>query len=243
MVDKGSEKTKDTGIKGLLLELIGYEKGLLITLIDLYRNPLTVIESNNRGENKYVSGNRLLFTSLMIWVLFNSLIIDWDKAISRWIYSRASLLGDKNPDGQIISKISNFGADMMEKYMTPIAVLYVAIATLIVRQLCKEYQFPAKRHLEVMSYSTALYYLVMTVFSIVFAINGLAAEALLITVGIINWTGYKNYLELVRTRNFFEVNGEEIEKKYKIAKALSTVLLVVVSLTIIISYHYVTDKV
>jgi hypothetical protein len=78
----------------------------------------------------------------------------------------------------------------------------------------------------------------MTVFSIAFAINGLAAEALLIIVGIINWTGYKNYLELVRTRNFFEQDGEEIEKKYRVAKALSTVFLTLVTLALVISYNY-----
>lgn len=238
MADKGSDRTKDTGIKGLFHELIGYDKGLYITFVDLYRNPLAVIESNKKGENKYVSGNRLLLTSLMLWIFFNSLIIDWDKAISRWIYSRASLLGDKNPGEQIVVKISNVGADVMEKYMTPIAVVYVALSALIVGQLCKNYQFSAKRHLEVMTYSTALYYLVMTVFSIAFAINGLAAEALLIIVGIINWTGYKNYLELVRTRNFFEQDGEEIEKKYRVAKALSTVFLTLVTLALVISYNY-----
>src|SRR6185436_6497947 len=120
MVDEETGKKKDTGIKALFLELIGYEKGLLITFIDLYRNPLKVIESNKRGDNKYISGNRLLLTSLGIWVLFNSFIIDWDKAVSKWFYSRFALFGETNfdqKDQQMVSEISSVAADVMEKFM------------------------------------------------------------------------------------------------------------------------------
>ena len=237
MTDEGNKKDKDTGIKALFLELIGFEKGLLITIIDLYRNPLNVIESNSRGERKYLSGNRLLLTSLGIWVFFNSLIIDWNKAVSNWINARSRLLGGDDFDPQLVSKVSNVAADVMERFIVPISIVYVALATLIVRNLSKEFQLSAKQHLEVMTYSTAMYFLVMNIFSIFFAINGLLAEGLLIIAGIISWTGYKNYLELVRTRNFFKENGVEIETKYKVAKALSSVLLTVVSLALIISYQ------
>jgi hypothetical protein len=224
----------DGGVKSLFLDLIGYERGLAVTLIDLYRDPLSVIESNGKAAKKYISGNRLLLIAIGIWVFFNSLIIDWNTAISRYLYSKASLLGGFTPDAKVVDKISSVGADVMERYMAPIAVVYVALSTLIADRLCKHLSFSTKNHLEVMAYSTALYFMVMTVFSIVFAINGLIAEGLLILAGIINLTGYKNFLELEITRNYFKESGKEIEQNHKIAKGLAALILVAASLGIII---------
>jgi len=225
-------------MKSLFLDLVGYERGLVVTLVDLYRNPLNVIESNEAKANKYISGNRLLLISIGIWVLFNSLIIDWNTAIPPYLYAKANLLGGFTPDAEIVKKISGVGANLMERYMAPLTVLYVALSTLIADRLCKHLGLSVKNHLEVITYSTALYFMVMTVFSLVFAVNGLIAEGLLIVAGIISMTGYKNYLELVRTRNYFKVDGKEIEQYHKIAKGLASFILVLVSFGVIMGIDY-----
>ena len=228
----------DGGIKALFLDLVGYERGFVVTIADLYRNPFNVIESNRLAFKKYISGNRMLLITIGIWIFFNSLIIDWNVAISRYLVDKSNLLGGFTPDPLLVNKISTVGANIMERYMAPIAVAYVALSTIIADRLSKHLDITVKSHLEVMTYSTALYFMVMTVFSIVFAINGLVAEALLIIAGIINLTGYKNYLELVRTRNYFKENGVEIEQNHKIAKGLATLILVAASFGIILGVHY-----
>jgi len=238
MAEEESNKDRGNPIKALFLDLVGYENGLMITIVDLYRNPLGVIESNCRDDKKYISGNRLMLTVIGLWIVVNSIIIDWNSAFSRYLHGKWNLLGSGKPiDENMVNRISSVMADVMDKYMAPIAVVYVALGTLIANRFCRNLNFSLKNHLEVMTYSTSMYFMVMTVFSGVFAINGLVAEGLLILAGIISWTGYKDYLELVRTRNYFKEHGVEIERNYKIAKGLASVILVIVSLAVIIGFQ------
>src|SRR5688572_10464219 len=88
-----SSKVNNHPIVALALEFVGYERGLLKTIIDLYKDPAIVIASFNRGENTYVSPYRLLIVTISIWVLLNSFLIDWNEIWTSYMADIESVSG------------------------------------------------------------------------------------------------------------------------------------------------------
>ena len=72
-------KTSKEVFSDFILEIIGYEKGIYRTIVDLIKQPRVVVESYLSKGNIYVSPFKILISIVGVWLLFNNFIIDWYK--------------------------------------------------------------------------------------------------------------------------------------------------------------------
>ncbi len=231
MTDKKEfgRKIKDHPFSNLILEAIGYEHGFFKTIIDLYRDPKTVVNGNKLGTKVYLSPYRLLISILSVWIVINSFIIDWHKKWLKFAHEINDLLfpHERRLPVQFEINISNFGGALFAKYFVPLIILTVIISSSIAEKNCRKYNLTLKDHLEVMSYSSAINSIGLLGLSVIIAINFYAGFGLIILARLLTIFGFRNYLNVVKIRDYFPEYGIEIEKKYMLAKFLTYISLII----------------
>src|SRR5690349_16916244 len=124
------EKTSKEVLLDYAKEIVGYENGLLRTLIDLRKQPEVVLQGYLAKDLKYVSPFRLLISALSLWVLVNSFFLDWHKTwenlmfrMSGWTQSLIGPDKDQEKFEAVIAPIANLtgrmAGDLFSKYYVP----------------------------------------------------------------------------------------------------------------------------
>ena len=229
-------KTSKEVFSDFILEIIGYEKGIYRTIVDLIKQPRVVVESYLSKGNIYVSPFKILISIVGVWLLFNNFIIDWYKLFGSFFdsYSKfllksevipANLLANNNLRTKIVG-------DLMSKYYMAFVILGTPLWAYICLKLCKPYKIDFRTHLAVVGYHFSLGFIPAFIFMICIAINIWLFSAVALIIMLSPVLGlriiYNKIFVLVPVNSFFEKDGLAIEKKYYRARWLTTFLFIVI---------------
>jgi len=219
-----------------LLEIIGYEKSMYRTFVDIRKQPKIVLQSYLRKEPTYTSPFKILFYFVGAWLIVNNLLIDWYKLWNSYI--RFLWLTDHNesdimpPAFSFFSKMFvQIAGDLFSKNYILLVVLVVPVWAFICNLFCKKYNIDFRTHLAVVGYHFGLGFISGLVLIICLAINFwlcLGVGLLIMLSPFIGLRGIYNVFHVVPVSAFFENDGIAIEKRYfraRLITALFTTIL------------------
>jgi len=247
-------KQEDTGSKEVfidfLLEIIGYEKGMYRTFIDLKNQPKVVLQSYLNKENIYISPFKILIYIVGIWLLFNNFLIDWYKIFGSLIDSVFITEWLKNHDrsepvpadilyrGKLMTKVTG---DLLSKYYMAFVILGTPFWAYLCFLLCRSYKIDFRTHLAVVGYHFSLGFLPAFIFISLVAINiwlSLVVAFIIIISPVVGLRViYNKAFVIVPVSSFFEENGPSIEKKYYHARLLMTFIFILIYFFICRTYY------
>lgn len=223
-------KTSKEVFSDFILEIIGYEKGIYRTIVDLIKQPRVVVESYLSRTNMYVSPFKILISIIGVWLFFNNFIIDWYKLLSsvQDTVTKFSLKSEVIPANLLFrnSLRAKILGDLLSKYYMAFVILGTPLWAYICFKLCKPYKIDFRTHLAVVGYHSSLGFIPAFIFIVCIAINVWLCLAVALIIMLSPFLGlrviYNKILAIVPVSSFFEKDGLAIEKNYYRAKWLMT---------------------
>ena len=247
-------KKENTGSKEVfidfLMEIVGYEKGMYRTFIDLRKQPKIVLKSYLNKENIYVSPFKILIYVVGIWLVFNKFIIDWYKIFGSLIDSAAKTGWLKNHDKSEpmpadllynIRLMTKIMSDLFSKYYMAFVILGTPFWAYVCLVLCRPYKIDFRTHIAVVGYHFSLGFIPAFIFIGLFAINIWLSMFVAFIIVISPLVGlrvvYNKVFVIVPVSSFFEENGLSIEKKYYRARIFMTFIFILIYFFISKTYY------
>jgi len=250
-----AQQDSDRKVLGdLFLEAMGYENGMIRTLIDLRKNPRGVLDGFSSGDRRYVSPFRLLMAGLTLWILLNSFLINWyavwksmmngvltaDVKIIGWL-KELDPAGEEALRKQLGSSNSldwycKFAGDLFSRWFVPFTLIYIVVGSLLFVRRNRTLGIGLRETMYVMSYSVGASlptYLAMT---LAFSFNVWAGFGVSLFISALSFTGRSNLLSYAPMGSFFPENGKAIESK--ITKSIGLVVAVTMSIIILGYFTY-----
>jgi len=226
----------------LLREAAGFERGLVRTFVDLKKNPRLVLEGYLAQDYKYVGPFRLLITSLSLWILINSFLIDWyaiwkiltegilnaEVRMIAWL-SNLDAAGEKKLNDNLLAfdlagKMSKAAGDFFSKWFVPFALITVVGGSLY---YSRRHKADLRHTMYVMSYAIGASIPLYLVLSFVFLVSPELGVVFSIVVVVVDMLGFSQFTTIAPIRGFYEMDGKATEKK------IMTSILIVIFATLV----------
>lgn len=248
-MDELTPKQENTSSKEViidfLLEIIGYEKAMYKTFVELRKRPQIVLQSYLSKENIYISPFKILFYIIGLWLIFNNLVVDWYKIWANYlrflwlIHHNESdimppelLLGSK-----VVVKIA---ADLFSKNYLILVVFVTPLWASFCYLFCKKYKIDFRTHLAVVGYHFGLGFISGFVGIICLAINFWLFVGVALLIMLSPFVGLRhiyNLYNVVPVSAFFENDGLAIEKRYFRARLIAAFLSMLVYSLLVWAYY------
>ncbi len=228
-----------------LLEIIGYDKVMYKTFVDLRKRPQIVLQSYLSKENIYISPFKILFYIVGVWLIINNLVIDWYKiwdGYVRFLWLTGHNESDIMPpalllDSKLIVKIAG---DLFSKNYMILIVFMTPIWAFICNLFCKKYRIDFRTHLAIVGYHFSLAFITSFVTIICLAINFwlcLGVGLIIMLSPFVGLRGIYNTFHVVPVSAFFENDGLAIEKIYFRARLIAVFLSMLVYSLCVWAYY------
>lgn len=236
----------------MLREAAGFERGLVRTFLDLKKNPRLVLEGYMAHDYKYVGPFRLLITSLSLWLLINSFLIDWyaiwrtltDSMLSAevrliaWL-SNLDAAAEKKLTDQLLAsdlagQMSNVAGDFFSKWFVPFALITVVGGSLY---YSRRYKADLRRTMYVMSYAIGASIPLYLVLSFVFLFSPGFGIAFSVMVVVVDMLGFSHLTTIAPIRGFYDVDEKATEKKIMISIMIVIFATLVTAVGVIALWH------
>jgi hypothetical protein len=228
-----------------LMEIIGYEKAMYRTFVDLRKQPKIVLQSYLRKENIYTSPFKILFYFVGVWLIVNNLLIDWYKLWNSyirflWLFKHNE--SDIMPPALLLDSkvVVQLAGDLFSKNYMILVVFVAPIWAFICNSFCKKYNIDFRTHLAVVGYHLGLGSISGLVTIICLAINVwlcLGVGLLIILSPFVGLRGIYNVFHVVPVSAFFENDGIAIEKRYFRARLIAAFLSMTVYSLLVWAYY------
>jgi hypothetical protein len=228
-----------------VLEIIGYEKAMYKTFVDLRKRPQVVLQSYLSKENVYISPFKILFYFVGVWLIVNNLIIDWYKIWNN--YMRFLWLTDHNESDIMPQELLHFSkmtvkiaGDLFSKNYMILVIFMTPIWAFFCNLFCKKYKIDFRTHMAVVGYHFSLGFITAFVTIICLAINFwlcLGVGLIIMLSPVVGLRRIYNVFNVVPVSAFFENDGLAIEKKYFRARLIAVFLSLLVYLLVVWAYY------
>jgi len=238
----------------LFREAIGYENGMIRTLIDLRKNPRGVLEGYSSGDRRYISPFRLLMAGLTLWILLNSFLIDWyavwssmmegvitaDVKLIGWL-KKLDPAGEEALRNKLVADGSmelycKFAGDLFSRWFVPFTLISIVAGSILFVRRNRALGIGLRETMYVMSYSVGASLPTYLVMSLAFSFNVWVGLVISLILSALSFIGQSSLMSYAPVRSFFPENGKAIEAK--ITKSIMMVIAVTMSITIFTYFAY-----
>jgi hypothetical protein len=221
-------ETPQKGNRQVLLELfhesIGLESGILRTAQALWREPQNVLKSYMANERTYISPFKILLTSLSLWILINSFIIDWYAIWGKmtadyldWLTTSVFPMDGANPEkvkqfkSDYVAFVSRFMGDLFSKIYVPLVVVVLPLSAWFAHKSCAKYGANFRSLIATNAYVMGANVFSLVIVSTLTVINTYALAVIAVSSLLLLFFGINIFI-LIPPRRFFAENGKVIEK-------------------------------
>jgi hypothetical protein len=219
----------------LFKEGIGYESGLIRTIVDLYKNPKRVVEASVNNDLTYLNPVKFMMTICSYFVVVNSFFIDWEAVSLKHFKEINYLISGTKATDAIGSKIELFQSRFIDFLFSagliPMLILISILQLYFISRKMKAYNYSFDYLKDVLFYYNGLNVLLYFVFSLAAAI--LNTKLFLIFYSVFFFLiiiGYRKVVELKPVEAYFDENSTELAKLFKRSMIRATFIFTFVSM-------------
>ena len=111
----------------LIKEAIGYESGFFRTIVDLYKNPIIVVESAISNDSKYVNPVKFLVSVCSYFIFVNGFLVDWETLAFSHLKELNYLITGETQMGEVEMIASKFMAIGMTTGLIPYLFIVIIV--------------------------------------------------------------------------------------------------------------------
>jgi hypothetical protein len=145
------EKLNFSFFVDLIKDAVGYESGMLKTLIDLLRKPSKILQSLHSGDHTYVKPTKFFLNCSGYFILVNSFFINWVEVGKRHDDDFNKLF-----ETEAETNFSFLLDLLFSKAFIPFTLFLILVQLLIVVQFSKKLQVSSKDHVAIVFYRASL---------------------------------------------------------------------------------------
>ena len=233
------ELSKKEVLTDFIKDAVGYDKGILKTLIDLRKQPQKVVNGYLAKSGEYVSPFKIFMIIITIWVLVMNFLLDWHAIGAAALDQIVFFVGTNIFNDDMVKEMkearytelralfANIFHQAYTKWIVIFMIIFIPVSALIAEKLCKKYKISFQRHFAVMAYSNGMAMITGFVVSLFMAVNVWITVLVMLFISLLGAFGFskiQNMISLVPIHKFFENNGKAIEKKYNLAALIVTTI-------------------
>ena len=242
---KGEELSKKEVLGDYIKDAVGYDNGVLNTLIDLRKNPQKVVNGYLAKSGEYVSPFKIFMIIITIWVVVMNFFLDWHaigaKVFDQIFFFMGTYIFNKDMVSEmkeaeyidLRDKFANLFYQAYTKWIVIFMIIIIPLTALVVEKLCKKYEISFQKHFAVTAYYNAMAMITGFVVSLFIAINFWITLLIMMTIsllGLLGFTKIQHMISLAPIHKFFEKDGKAIEKKYSIAALIIVSIVGMISI-------------
>jgi hypothetical protein len=226
----------------LFKEGVGYESGLIRTVVDLYKNPQKVIEASINNDLTYVNPVKFMVNICSYFILVNGFIIDWE-SVSLVHVNRINYLitGNIHPGPAELS-FAQLMAFIFSTGFIPMLIFTTIVQLYFISKKTKESSYSFDYHKDVVFYYNGLNILLYFFFSIAAAFLPTDLFLLLFSLYfLLIIIGYSKVIELKPIGTYFQTEKNELSKVYKSTMNKTYTILIVGFILLISLIEYLDN--
>jgi hypothetical protein len=219
----------------LIKDSVGYESGMLKTLVDLFRKPNQIIQSLNKGENTYVKPSKFFLNCCGYFILVNSFFIDWTEVGERQDaeFRALSASGDTNTSfGVLLDFLFSWA-------FVPVSLLFAVLKLIFVINFSKKLNVQVQDQVAIVFYGASMSIISTFVIGLTVAflpfVYGLSITIL---ASMLFYTFPKKFGYIKSPIDFLPGQGKELQKVHSRA----SLMLVLISAAFVLLYVFLLEK-
>lgn len=227
----------------LLKEGVGYESGFIRTIVDLYKDPMKVVESSINNDLTYVNPVKFLVNTCSYFIVVNGFIINWEKVSLQHVNRINYLITNQIIPGPAETYYAEVMAFLFSTGFIPILIITTIVQLYLISKKTTDSSYSFDYHKDVLFYYNGLNVMLYFVFSISAAY--LPTDIFLILYGIyflLFIIGFRKVVELKPVETYFRNEKNELSIIYKKTMYKAYLILIIASIIIFSSFEYIDNK-
>jgi len=229
------EKLNATFFLELIKDSVGYESGMLKTLVDLFRKPNQIIQSLNKGENTYVKPSKFFLNCCGYFILVNSFFIDWTEVGERQDaeFHALSASGDTSTSfGVLLDFLFSWA-------FVPVSLLFAVLKLIFVINFSKKLNVQVQDQVAIVFYGASMSIISTFIIGLTAAflpfVYGLSITIL---ASMLFYIFPKKFGYIKSPIDFLPGQGKELQKVHSRA----SLMLVLISAAFVLLYVFLLEK-